>query len=189
MFPYILNNSYVRISPLRPASLMTSTLKPDLSYLPTYNDVGGRPNERRGTRGSFTPGVRIMSGGVRRDVPLETKINPGKVLFESDKLKPDTSGEPRTNAVRPTERLGTRGGFSPGVKTFSGGSPRDVPITTKMYPGKVLFVSDKLKPDTSGEPRTNAVRPTERLGTRGGFSPGVKTFSCLLYTSPSPRDA
>ena len=162
---------------------VTSIPEPDLSYLPVFNDVGGRPNERRGTQGSFTPGVRTMAGGKRRDVPLEAKIDPGNVLFVSDKLKPDLSGEARTNTLRPNERLGRRGGFTPGVKIISGGVPQNVPIKTEIHPGQVLYVSRTLQPDMSGEARTNAVRPSERLGSRGRFTPGVRH-----WLGGAPRD-
>ena len=115
-----------------------------------------------------------MPGGERRDVPLETKIDPGNVLFLSEKLKPGLSGEARTNTLRPTERLGPRGGFTPGVKIISGGVPRNVPIEIQVHPGQVLYVSRTLQPDMSGEARTNAVRPSERLGSRGRFTSGVR---------------
>ena len=183
LFP-ILHSFHTGImAPLLILKSTTPGVKPDLSYLPTFNDVGGRPNERRGTRGSFTPGVRIMSGGERRDVPLEVKIDPGNVLFVSNTLKPDLSGEARTNALRPTERLGSRGGFTPGVKIFLGGVPRNIPIKTQINPGQVLFVSCTLQPDMSGEARTNALRPSERLGSRGRFTPGVRH-----WLGGTPRD-
>ncbi|CAN0317314.1 unnamed protein product, partial [Ascophyllum nodosum] len=152
----------------------TSVGKPDLSYLPTFNDVGDHPNERRGTWGSFAPGIHIMPGGERRDVPLEVKIDPGNVIFVSDTLKPDLSGEARTNALHPTERLGSRGGFTPGVKIFLEEMPRNIPIKTQIKPSQVLFVSCTLQPDMSGEARTNALRPSERLGSRSRFTPGVR---------------
>eukprot|EP00752_Nemacystus_decipiens_P007193 g6442.t1 len=154
--------------------------KPDLSYLPTFNVAGGRPDERCGTRGSFTSGVRIMSGGPAREMPLDAEaVDHGKVLFVSSTLKPVLSGEARTNVVggRPTERLGSRGGFTPGAKAFRGGAPRDVPLEAEFLDrGKVLFVSSTLKPDMSGEARTNAVRPTERLGSGGRFIPGARRW-------------
>ena len=59
--------------------------------------------------------------------------------------------------------------------TFLGGSPRDAPLEDLCLDrGKVLFVSSTLKPNLSDEARTNVAggRPTERLGTRGGFTPG-----------------
>ncbi|CAM9405973.1 unnamed protein product [Scytosiphon promiscuus] len=151
-------------------------------FVHQFNDIGGRPEERFGTRGSFTHGIRVMSGGPARDVPLEAEIDHGKVLFTCSTLKPDLSGESRTNVVggRPTERLGLRGGFTPGTnKTFLGGVPRDVPLEAEIDHGKVLFTCSALKPDRSGEARTNVAggRPTERLGLRGGFTPGIhKTF-------------
>lgn len=152
---------------------------PDLRYLHGFNDIGGRPEERYGVKGSFTPGVRIVSGGQSRNVPLEEEINHGKVLFVSAALKPDMSGEARTNVIggRPTERLGSRGSFTPGGRRWLGGSPRDVPLEAEIDHGKVLFVSKTLKPDLSGEARTNQVRPDERLGSRGGFTPGVRIMS------------
>eukprot|EP00903_Cladosiphon_okamuranus_P012313 g11545.t1 len=160
--------------------------KPDLSYLPTFNVAGGRPDERCGTHGSFTRGVRIMSGGPAREMPLEADVvDHGKVLFVSSTLKPDLSGEARTNtaAGRPTERLGSSR-FTPGAKTFRGGAPRDVPLEAEILDhGKVLFVSSTLKPDMSGEARTNAVRPTERLGSRGRFTPGARR-----WLGGQPRD-
>lgn len=163
-----------------------TTTKPCMSHVHTFNHVGGRPDERLGSRGSFTPGVRIMSGGQR----LGEQVSPfmdnnddthrGKVLFVSKTLKPDLSGEARTNVVggRPTERLGVRGSFTPGSKKrFLGGTPRDMPIGATINPGKVLFVSSTHKPDMSGEARVNAVRPDERLGSRGSFTPGVRVMS------------
>lgn len=167
-----------------------ATTKPCMHYLHTFNDVGGRPDERLGSRGSFTPGVRIMSGGQRTalQTPPETEENPnrGKVLFVSATLKPDLSLEARTNVVggRPTERLGSRGSFTPGNrKRFLGGTPRDVPLAAPINPGKVLFVSSIHQPDLSGEARVNAVRPTERLGSHGRFTPGVRVMS----GGPRPR--
>eukprot|EP00903_Cladosiphon_okamuranus_P012318 g11550.t1 len=159
----------------------SSVHTPDLSYLPTFNVAGGRPTERRGLRGSFTCGVRIMSGGPARDVPLLAEaVDHGKVLFVSSTLKPDLSGEARTNAVggRPSERLGSRGRFTPGAKsTFLGGGRRHVPVETRTVdPGNVLFVSSVHKPDLSFSTTTNAVggRPSERLGSRGSFTTGVQ---------------
>ncbi|CAN0561395.1 unnamed protein product, partial [Ectocarpus sp. 12 AP-2014] len=164
-------------------STMTSVHKPDLSGLPTFNVAGGRPDERFGTRGSFTRGVRIMSGGHARDVPLEAEVDHGKVLFVSAVHKPDLSAEARTNAVRPMERLGARGRFTPGGRRWAGGKPRDVPLEAEVDHGKVLFVSAVHKPDLSAEARTNAVRPTERLGSRGRFTAGVRRWA-----GGEPRD-
>ena len=168
------------------ATTNTHTAKPDLSYLPTFNVAGGRPDERCGTRGSFTHGVRIMSGGPAREVPLDAEaVDHGEVLFMSSTHKPDRSGEARTNAVggRPTERLGSSR-FTPGAKTFRGGAPRDVPLEAEFLDhGKVLFVSSVHKPDMSGEARTNAVRPTERLGSHGRFTPGARR-----WLGGQPRD-
>lgn len=160
-----------------------SACSPDLSYLPAFNDVGGRPEERRGTHGSFRPGMRIMSGGQARDVPLETEINRGKVLFVSSVHKPDLSAEARTNAIRPSERLGCHGRFTPGAKRFLGGKPRDVPLEEELDHGKVLFVSSVHKPDMSSTARTNLVRPTERLGSGGRFTPGARR-----WLGGKPRD-
>ncbi|CAM9995625.1 unnamed protein product, partial [Pylaiella littoralis] len=160
--------------------------KPDLSYLPTFNVTGGRPDERFGTQGSFTRGVRIMSGGPSRDVPVDTETaNHGTVLFVSTVFKPDCSGEARINAAggRPTERLGSSR-FTPGAKTFLGGAPRDVPVdAVTANHGKVLFVSSVHKPDCSGEAHTNGTRPDERFGTHGRFTPGARRWA-----GGKPRD-
>ncbi|CAN0459967.1 unnamed protein product, partial [Discosporangium mesarthrocarpum] len=160
---------------------------PDLSFLPKYNDIGGRPDERWGARGSFTPGLRTWAGGRPRDVPLEKDINHGTVLFTSTKLKPDLSGEALTNVAggRPSERLGTRGSFTSGAKVWLGGVPRDVPIEKEIDHGTVLFTSSELKPDLRGEARTNVVggRPDERFGTRGSFTRG-----CRVWGGGEPRD-
>lgn len=184
--------SYTRSSP---RSIMSSRSdacsKPDMSYLPTFNIIGGRPDERRGTQGSFKPGVRIMSGGPARDVPLEAdQVDRGTVLFVSSTLKPDMSGQARTNATRPDERLGSHGRFSPGSqRRWLGGAPRDVPVERDQVDrGTVLFVSSTLKPDVSGEARANAVRPDERLGSRGGFTPGARRWlGGLPRDIPLPR--
>lgn len=106
-----------------------SVCEPDMSYLHRFNDVGGRPDERLGTKGAFLPGVQVMAGGPARDVPLDAEIHPGNVLHTFPGLKPDTSGEARTNVVggRPGERLGSRGGFVRRIRAWSGGEPRDVP--------------------------------------------------------------
>ncbi|CAN0137614.1 unnamed protein product [Scytosiphon promiscuus] len=173
-------------------TLAPASIKPDLSCLPTFNVAGGRPDERFGTRGSFTPGVRIMAGGPSRDMPFQTANSPtnsGKVLFVSCALKPDLSGELRANVAggRPTERLGGNlGRFARGGRCWAGGKPRDVPVeggTTDH--GKVLFVSSTHKPDTPYSARTNMAggRPTERFGTRGGFTPGVRRWA-----GGEPRD-
>lgn len=161
-----------------------TTTKPDLSYLPAFNVTGGRPDERFGTQGSFTRGVRIMSGGQAHDVPVDTETaNHGTVLFVSGTHKPDLSGEALTNAVRPTERLGSTR-FTPGAKTFLGGAPRDVPVDAETANhGKVLFVSSVHKPDLSGEARTNSTRPGERFGARGRFTPGARRWA-----GGKPRD-
>ncbi|CAM9341456.1 unnamed protein product [Ascophyllum nodosum] len=160
-----------------------TALKSDLSYLPAFNNVGGRRDERRGTRGSFTPGVLTMSGGKRRDVPLEAKINPGEVLSVSDTLEPDLSGQARTNALRKTERLGVRGGFAPGVKIFSGGVPRDLALKARNNPDLVLFSSCSLEPNITVEARTKFVRPAERFGSGGRFTRGIRH-----WLGGSPRD-
>ena len=165
-------------------SSSTSASRPDLSYLPAFNDVGGRPEERRGAHGSFRPGVRILSGGqAHADVPLETDqteiINRGKVLFVSLVHKPDLSTEARKNAIRPSERLGSGGRFTPGVKRFLGGRPRDMPPKAEIIDhGKVLFVSSVHKPDMTCAGRTNPARPTERLGFGGRFTPGARRWLC-----------
>lgn len=164
----------------------TAAAKPDLSYLPTFNVTGGRPDERFGTQGSFTPGVRIMSGGQASDVPVDTETpNHGTVLFVSGTHKPDLSGEGRTNAAagRPTERLGSAR-FTPGAKTFLGGAPCDVPVDAETTNhGKVLFVSSVHKSDRSAEARTNATRPGERFGVYGRFTPGARRWA-----GGKPRD-
>ena len=164
---------------------------PDLSYLPAFNVVGGRPEERLGHYGSFRPGVRTLSGGQARavDVPLQTDSDSettsrGKVLFVSSVHEPDLSAEARTNAIRPSERLGSRGRFTPGAKRFLGGRPRDVPLKAKTSDhGKVLFVSSVHKPDMTCAGRTNAARPTERLGSGGRFTPGARR-----WLGGKPRD-
>ncbi|CAM9620032.1 unnamed protein product, partial [Laminaria digitata] len=157
---------------------------PDLSYLPAFNVIGGRPEERLGAHGSFRPGMRIMSGGQARDVPLETdEISRGKVLFVSSVHKPDLSAEAHTNAVRPDERLGCHGRFTPGARRFLGGKPRDIPLEAELDHGKVLFVSSVHKPDMSCAARTNHVRPTERLGFGGRFTPGARR-----WLGGKPRD-
>lgn len=161
-----------------------SSTTPDLSYLPAYNDVGGRPDERLGAHGTFRHGMRIMSGGQARDMPLEpTQTNIGKVLFVSSTHKPNLSGEARFNAIRPNERLGAYGGFTPGSKRFLGGEPRDIPLETELDHGKVLFVSSVHKPDMTCGGRTNLVRPTERLGFGGRFTPGARR-----WLGGKPRD-
>lgn len=177
-------SSYPSAHPTTAAAAATAGMEERSGFVHGFNDVGGRPDERRGTRGSFTPGVRIMSGGPPRDAPLdEETTNHGTVLFVSSIHKPDKSGEARTNVGggRPTERLGGNSGrrFTPeGSKTFLGGVPRDVPLQAGIANrGKVLFVSSIHKPDLSGEARTNAVRPAERLGSQGRFTPGVRIMS------------
>ena len=113
------------------AAAAAQAVKPDLSYLPAFNVAGGRPTERYGTRGSFTRGIRIMSGGPARSMPLDAEtVDHGKVLFVSSTLKPDLSGEAQTNVAggRPDERLGSRGRFTPGARRWAGGEPRDVPV-------------------------------------------------------------
>ncbi|CAM9540070.1 unnamed protein product, partial [Hapterophycus canaliculatus] len=172
-------------------TLAHASIKPDLSYLPTFNVAGGRPNERFGTRGSFTRGVRIMSGGPPRDMPFEAATgptSPGKVLSVSSVHKPDLSGELRANVVggRPNERLGARGSFTPGVRRWAGGEPREVPVERETVDhGKVLFVSSGHKSDTTYSALTNIAggRPTERLGARGSFTPGVRHWA-----GGEPRD-
>eukprot|EP00904_Undaria_pinnatifida_P001377 jgi/Undpi1/1123/HiC_scaffold_10.g04585.m1 len=177
-------------APAPAAGAKTSARRsPDLSYLPKFNDVGGRPDERRGTHGSFAPGVRILPGGPARNVPLaKIDINQGdnnnKVLFVSSIHKPELSGEARTNAIRPNERLGSRGGFTPGAKCFLGGASCDIPLkATTADHGTVLFVSAIHKPDMSCAGRTNRVRPTERLGSGGRFTPGARR-----WLGGKPRD-
>ncbi|CAN0024557.1 unnamed protein product [Laminaria digitata] len=168
---------------------VSSTHKPDLSGVPSTNVVGGRPTERWGSRGSFTPGARVMSGGPRSDAPAKASSNHAGnavVLRVSTTLKPDLSGEARYNTVggRPTERLGSRGSFTPGARaTWLGGAPRDVPLEATVNPGKMLFVSSVHKPDLSGEARTNMARPDERMGTRGSFTPGARG-----WLGGEPRD-
>ncbi|CAB1114467.1 unnamed protein product [Ectocarpus sp. CCAP 1310/34] len=156
---------------------MTSAHKPDLSGLPAFNVAGGRPDERFGTRGSFTRGVHIMSGGHARDVPLEAEVEHGKVLFVSAAHKPDLSAEARTNAVRPTERLGSRGRFTAGVRRWAGGEPRDVPLPRVRDPGTVLFesASERSRPSLSFSCETNVSggREDERHGRLGSFKHGV----------------
>lgn len=161
-----------------PEEVATCACKPNLSYLHTFNHAGGRSTERVGSRGSFTPGIRIVSGGPSRHVPVATTVYPGTILHIYPELNADMPREPRTNVVggRPTERLGARGGFTPGVRCWQGGEPGDVPLEAKINPGTVLSTYSGLKPDKSGEARTNAVRPTERLGSRGSFTPGVRCF-------------
>lgn len=147
-----------------------------LSMSSGYNDVGGRPDERLGLCGSFTPGVPIIAGGPSRDVPLEPEIDHGTVLFTYPELKPDMSHEARTNPVRPTERLGSTSSFTPGAKRWLGGLPRNVSLEKEIDHAAVLFTYPELKPDMSCEAHTNAVRPTERWGSKGSFTPGAKRW-------------
>ncbi|CAM9581792.1 unnamed protein product [Ectocarpus sp. 13 AM-2016] len=156
---------------------MTSVCKHDLSGLLTFNFADGRPDERFGTRGSFTRGVRIMLGSHVRDVPREAEVDHGKVLFMFAVHKPDLSAEARTNAVRPTERLGSWGRFTPGGRRWVSGKPRDVPLEADVDHGKLLFVFAVHKPDLFAEASTNATRPTEPLGSRGCFTAGVRGWA------------
>ncbi|CAM9166120.1 unnamed protein product, partial [Ectocarpus sp. 12 AP-2014] len=174
---------FVPITAINNNNAMTSVCKHDLSGLPIFNVAGGRPDERFGTRGSFTRGVRIMSGSHVRDVPREAEVDHGKVLFVFVVHKPDLSAEARTNAVRPTERLGSRGRLTPGGRRWVGGKPRDEPLEVEVDHGKVFFVSAVHKPDLSAEASTNAIRPTERLGSRGRFTAGVRDWA-----GGKPRD-
>ncbi|CAM9661514.1 unnamed protein product [Choristocarpus tenellus] len=167
----------------------SSVYKPDLSGEVHTNIVGGRPTERLGMQGSFTPGRRQWRGGEARDVPLEKDIDHGTVLFTSSVYKPDLSREARTNVVggRPTERLGTRGSFNPERRLWLGGEPRDVPLEKELDHGKVLFYSTKYTPDMSGEGETNIIggRPDERQGRHGSFEQGTHVPPVQMLT----RDA
>ncbi|CAB1118541.1 unnamed protein product [Ectocarpus sp. CCAP 1310/34] len=162
---------------------MTSVYKPDLSGLPTFNVAGGRPDGRFGTRGSFTLGVRIMSGGHARGVPREAEVDHGNVrraqagpLRRGPHLRHPPHGAPRNpgplhagrtslgrisppwpTAIRPTERLGSRGRFTSGIRGWAGGKPPDVTLPRVRDPGTVLFesASERSRPSLSFSGETN----------------------------------
>ncbi|KAG5185741.1 hypothetical protein JKP88DRAFT_311261 [Tribonema minus] len=93
------------------------------------NVVGGRPTERRGARGSFTPGSRILAGGpARASLPLlpppegddadddDDVPDRGRVLSSCERLTPDLSGAARCKpGTRGEERWGRVGSFEGGA--------------------------------------------------------------------------
>ena len=90
-------------------------LKPDLSGEALTNDVGGRPAERRGTRGGFKRGRTVWSGGLARISSARAPeiVNSGTVLFVSEdaSMLPDVSQLPGTDEY---ERRSRQGSFEHG---------------------------------------------------------------------------
>eukprot|EP00903_Cladosiphon_okamuranus_P013897 g12925.t1 len=133
--------------------------------------------------------------GAPRDIPLEEEVpDHGKVLFVSSVLEPNMSGEARANAVRSTERLGSRGGFTPGARRWPGGRPRDVPLARVRDPGPVIFQSSTLPhPDLSAivteETNVAGGREDERCWRLGSFERGIVEVAGgpLHMPSNSPR--
>ncbi len=62
-------------------------LKKSVDEIVRTNDVGGRPDERLGSYGSFTRGVSTWAGGEPRDVPKKEKYSAGVVLAQFPSLE------------------------------------------------------------------------------------------------------
>jgi len=141
------------------------------------NDIGARPEERRGLEGGFTHGVTIFRGGVPHHKysvgELET-VNRGTVLGTFPNLKPNMNYE---ESYKPgtafRERQGMRSMWRMPRKS------QDQPIEKELDHGKVLHHYPHLKPDLSWEVQTNVVggRPMERRGVNGGFKRGRPIWS------------
>jgi hypothetical protein len=158
----------------------SSILKPDLSH--ELRIKPGTEDERQGRCGSFE-----HSQPKSRDTPVQLQeLNHGTVLNTCPSLHPDLSYEGKTNIAgkRETERLGSRGGFTAGVRIWAGGAARKtvtpVPETAAINRGTVLHESATLKPDMSLEQRYKAgTDGAEREGSVGGFQHGgpLRKFS------------
>lgn len=133
-------------------------LKPGVAVAERQGPIGAQPHWKR---------------PAHDDVQPET-ANHGTVLATFPHLKPSIAYEARTNVAggRPTERLGARGSFTPGVRIFAGGAPRDVPVSAELDHGTVLFESALLRPDMSQGPWTKPGTDGERQGRCGSFEAG-----------------
>ncbi len=123
-------------------------LKPRMEYSgPMTNTVGGRPTERRSVSGGVVRSPPMMSGGCPREVPLPAPIAPGFELARYPEIKKNVKEIVGTNDVggRPDERLGAYGSFTRGIRTWSGGEPREVPKKAKYSSGTVLAQFPLLK--------------------------------------------
>lgn len=131
--------------------------------------------------------VLVLGGGEPHDSPVPLERKHGKVLFQSSRYSPDLRFEGRTNVAgnRPTERVGSVGGFQRGVDIRAGGVPRDIAIDDEADHGTVLFTSSKWAPDMSCEGSGNVAggRPGERHGSCGGFGKGS-----TVWGGGKPRD-
>ncbi|KAG5177299.1 hypothetical protein JKP88DRAFT_87063 [Tribonema minus] len=148
----------------------SSTLKPDLSEVPLTKP--GTDGERLGRSALF----RSRARRPLRDVPVDlAEPNRGTVLCTCPHLQPNMAYSYRTNVAggRPTERLGVRGGFTPGVVTRAGGPACDVPVAAAPVDrGTVLYTSAALRPDESQELRLKQGTSDERQGRVGSFEHG-----------------
>ncbi|KAG5177301.1 hypothetical protein JKP88DRAFT_226597 [Tribonema minus] len=128
----------------------------------------GAVDERQGVSGAQPHWIRPAHDAVAPE------LNHGTVLATFPHLQPNMAYSYRTNIAggRPTERLGVRGGFTPGVVICAGGAARDVPIAAERHHGTVLYTSAALRPDASQEPRLKQGTCYERQGRVGSFEHG-----------------
>eukprot|EP00953_Heterococcus_sp_UTEX-ZZ885_P019982 11162-Heterococcus_DN1.PRE.1 len=172
--------SYIQLSAMCPIKISPYAAGPhgkqffDLDG--AYNPAVGRTEERVGFAGGFTHGVTVFGGGVPHDVrPPKARKDHGIVLFSSSILKPDLSHVLRIKPGTEDERQGRCGSFEHSLP-----KSRDTPVQLQeLNHGTVLNVCPSLHPDLSYEGKTNIVgkRETERLGSRGGFTAGVRIWS------------
>jgi hypothetical protein len=142
-------------------------VKPDLTELPLIKP--GTADERQGKFALFPH--RVSPTQNKFD---EVELNHGTVLGTFPNLRADMSYEGKTNVIggRPSERLGTRGGFTHGVRIFRGGLPRDILPPKEVNPGIVLYTSSILKADMSHELKIKPGTSEERQGRCGSFEHG-----------------
>lgn len=158
-----------------------------------FNTVGGRPTERWGNHGGFTPGVTVLRGGVpQKNFKRQRDINHGTVLNRCDHLKPNLSREDRVLSVgwghdHDNEREGRVGSFDHYAPTLRGGHARDVAVEQELNHGTVLYHSNNIKVNMDYEGQTqrpvNGHGQGERVGKVGGFQKGM-----IRFRGGTPRD-
>ncbi|CAM9408386.1 unnamed protein product [Phaeothamnion confervicola] len=102
---------------------------------PETNVAGGRPDERHGAKGGFTPGKPTLAGGPPRDIPVMDVTDHGIVLRTTTELSVDPNADDGTVNER-GERVGRHGGFHHGVVEFGGGPLQMSPTTADAVAGE-----------------------------------------------------
>jgi hypothetical protein len=128
--------------------------------------------------GGFKSGIPIRLGGVTNNTLSmpPTNTNPAIILASFGNLKPDTSNEQKYKSGTNDERFSDVGGFIPLGLSYK----KSFVTIDHIDAGTILYTSEHLLPDMTGEMTVNTTRPNEQYNkNHGGFTHTVRPRSFI----------